>query len=81
MRASAFIFCALLAGCAAQPQVTAFDPPGFWSGLLHGSLIFIELIGSIFTDCRVYAFPNSGGWYDFGYFLGVMFWVGTAANS
>lgn len=60
----------VLAGCATQPPVTAYDPPGFLSGLLHGFLIFFSLVASIFTEHRIYAFPNSGGWYDLGYFLG-----------
>jgi hypothetical protein len=49
---------------------------------LHGFLIVFSLIGSIFTDYRIYAFPNSGGWYDFGYAIGAsVFLGGTAAGS
>ena len=34
---------------------------------------------SLFTDkVAIYAVPNNGGWYDFGYFLGiVVFGVGA----
>ena len=67
---------ALLAGCATQPPPSTFDPPGFFSGLLHGFLIFFSLVASIFTEHRIYAFPNSGGWYDFGYFLGAATFLG-----
>lgn len=71
-----------LAGCATQPAAVAYDPPGFWSGLLHGLLIFFALVGSVFADYRIYAFPNSGGWYDFGYFLGVtLWWLVVLVNS
>jgi hypothetical protein len=42
---------------------------GFWSGLLSGFLIAFSFIGSLFTDVRIYAFPNSGGWYYLGYLL------------
>lgn len=66
----------VLASCATQPAVTAYDPPGFLSGLLHGFLIFFSLVASIFTEHRIYAFPNSGGWYDFGFFLGASFFLG-----
>ncbi len=66
----------VLAGCATQPPVTAYDPPGFLSGLLHGFLIFFSLVASIFTEHRIYAFPNSGGWYDFGFFLGASAFLG-----
>jgi len=50
--------------------------PGFWSGLLHGFLIVFSFIGSLFTDVRIYSFPNSGGWYDFGYVLGAAMFLG-----
>jgi hypothetical protein len=32
-------------------------------------------------DIRVYAFPNNGGWYDFGVLLGVGSLGGGAAAS
>jgi len=71
----------LLASCATQPPVTAYDPPGFFSGLLHGYFIIFGFLGGLFTDYRIYAFPNSGGWYDFGYVIGVLAFVGSAAAS
>jgi hypothetical protein len=44
--------------------------------------MFFSLIGSIFTETRIYAFPNSGGWYDFGYFLGAAaFFGGSGAGA
>jgi len=66
----------LLAACATQPPPQAASPPGFLSGLLHGFLILFSFIASLFTDYRIYAFPNSGGWYDFGYLLGAMAFLG-----
>jgi hypothetical protein len=30
-------------------------------------------------DVGVYAVPNNGGWYDFGYFIGVVF-LGVGAR-
>jgi len=70
-----------IAGCATQPAPEAYDPPGFWSGLLHGFLIFFTFIGSFFTDYRIYAFPNSGGWYDFGYLLGAAAFLGGSGSA
>jgi hypothetical protein len=61
---------ALLNSCAHQPRTEGDDLPGFWSGLLHGFLMLFSFIGGLFTDTRIYAFPNSGGWYDFGYLIG-----------
>lgn len=69
------------ASCATQSVPADADAPGFFSGLLHGFLIFFSLIGSIFTDYRIYAFPNSGGWYDFGFFLGATAVLGGAGAS
>ncbi len=67
---------AALNSCAHQPAPEAYEPPGFWFGLLHGFLIFFSFIGSLFTDVRIYAFPNSGGWYDFGYLIGASLFLG-----
>jgi hypothetical protein len=66
----------LLQSCATQPPPEVFNPPGFLSGLLHGFLILFSFVASLFTDYRIYAFPNSGGWYDFGYLLGAMAFLG-----
>lgn len=66
----------LFSGCATQITVEAEDPPGFFYGLLHGFLILFSFIGSLFTDYEVYAFPNSGGWYNVGFLLGASIFFG-----
>ena len=70
-----------LAACAATQQADAVQPaaPGFWLGLWHGFIFPVAWIVSLFTDqVAIYAVPNNGGWYDFGYFLGVVvFGVGA----
>lgn len=71
----------LLASCATQPYPSAYDPPGFFSGLLHGFLIVFSFIISLFADYRIYAFPNSGGWYDFGYLIGAAMFLGGGGAS
>lgn len=60
-----------LAACATQPAAAADGAPGFLMGLVHGIISPFSLIAEIFANVRVYAFPNSGGWYDFGFILGV----------
>jgi hypothetical protein len=72
----------LLTSCANQPSSETYDPPGFFLGLIHGFLIVFSFIGSLFTDMRIYSFPNSGIWYDFGYLIGAgMFLGGSGASS
>jgi hypothetical protein len=73
---------ALLAGCAHQPPPLPFgDFPGFFSGTWHGLVAPFALVVHLFTDVRVYAFPNSGGRYDLGFILGISAWGGGAAAS
>jgi hypothetical protein len=71
---------ALFAACATQsPAAVAPAAPGFWLGLWHGFIFPIAWLISLFDPrVAVYAVPNNGGWYDFGYFLGiVVFGVGA----
>ena len=65
-----------LAGCASQPPPPGTELPGFWWGLVHGIIAPFALIAEIFTDARIYEYPNRGGWYDFGFLFGVSFWGG-----
>lgn len=67
--------------CANQPTPEAYNPPGFFSGLLHGFIVLFSLIGSIFMDIRIYAFPNSGFFYDLGFFLGAAVFLGGAGST
>jgi hypothetical protein len=67
------LFLAVLASCASQPIPNAYDPPGFLFALFHGAVAPFALIGSLFTEIRIYAFPNSGFFYDLGYLLGLTF--------
>ena len=59
-----------LAACAHQPEPLAHNAPGLLVGFFHGFIAIISLIGSIFLDVRVYAFPNDGFWYDLGFVVG-----------
>lgn len=70
-----------IASCARQPVPEASEVPGFLLGLLHGFLIMFSFIGSLVTDIRIYAFPNSGGWYDFGYLIGAAAFLGGGGAS
>ncbi len=65
----------LVSACASQIDAgvaTGKDVPGFWWGLWHGFIFPWSWIGSLFRpDVAVYAVPNTGGWYDFGFFVGI----------
>ena len=71
----------LLSACTAREAVQAVDPqaPGFLLGLWHGFIFPVAWLVSLFSSkVAIYAVPNNGGWYDFGYFLGiVVFGVGA----
>jgi hypothetical protein len=76
---------ALLSACAARDAAQAVDPqaPGFLYGLWHGFIFPVAWLVSLFADkVAIYAVPNNGGWYDFGYFLGiVVFGVGAKRSQ
>lgn len=59
------------AACATQPIANTHDAPGFLLGLFHGAIAVLALVGSLFMHIRVYAFPNNGFWYDFGFVTGL----------
>ena len=66
----------VLTACAAPGNDVAAQgvsqPPGFWLGLWHGVISPVTLIISWFSDSvGIYAVRNRGGWYDFGFMLGV----------
>ena len=72
-----------LAACTAMQAPTAVQPtaPGFWLGVWHGFIFPVTFVVSLFTDkIAVYAVPNNGGWYDAGYFIGIVF-LGVGARS
>lgn len=75
------LFCSmfLITACTAGDASFATETPaGFWYGLWHGAISIITLVIHIFNESvRVYETHNSGGWYDFGFLLGVIFiWGG-----
>jgi hypothetical protein len=68
----------LLAGCAAGPNALQNTPDneeevaGFWMGLWHGVIAPVTFIISLFNKTiSVYEVHNNGGWYNFGFLLGI----------
>lgn len=66
----------VLASCWASqpppPAGLAAPGPGFLLGFWHGFIAPIAFVVSLFDEAvRIYAHPNIGLWYDFGFMLGI----------
>jgi len=78
----------LLAACAAggndvaNTAAAGGDVAGFWLGLWHGFISPFTFIISLFTDTvSIYEVHNNGGWYDFGFMIGVSAFFGGGAGG
>jgi len=76
----------LLAACAAGPNTAAgqgADVAGFWLGLWQGFIAPVTFLVSLVNDkVGIYEVHNNGGWYDFGFLLGVSaFFSGGGAGA
>lgn len=74
----------ILTSCTAgDAKFTQDVPAGFWYGLWHGVISFISLIIHIFNEnVTVYEINNTGGWYDFGFLIGIItIWGGSSHVS
>ena len=78
----------LLASCAAGPNTAVDtagpdgDVAGFWLGLWHGLIVVVTFVVSLFTDSvSVYEVHNDGGWYDFGFLLGLLISLGGGGGG
>ena len=74
-----------LSGCAdtvTPDQIDSMKPVGFWHGLWHGMILPFAWLVSLFSDAAaIYATYNNGGWYDFGFVLGVGALGGGTSSS
>ena len=78
--AAAFAVMASLTACATQvASEVSPQAPGFLFGLWHGFIFPVAwFLSLVMPEVAIYAVPNNGGWYDFGYFLGIcVFGVGA----
>lgn len=78
-------FVLILTGCASTIDVESCLPEkihGFGWGLLHGFISFFTFIISLFKEeVAIYAVNNNGGWYDFGFILGIMCFYGGGTKA
>lgn len=77
-----------LAGCTAKPNELVKTPDangkvaGFWQGLWHGIISPITFIISLFSkSVTIYEVHNNGGWYNFGFMLGVSIIFGGSGGG
>lgn len=78
----------VLAACAAGPNA-AVDVPdadgntaGFFMGFWHGLISPITFVVSLFTDeVTVYEVHNTGNWYDLGFIVAILGFVGGGARA
>jgi len=75
----------MLSGCADSvsfEDAKTMDTVGFWRGLWHGIIAVFAFFVSLFSDSTaVYAIYNNGGWYDFGFLLGIGAFAGGCSSS
>jgi len=74
---SVFVLFALLilSSCADVQNIEACKTghvSGFFGGLWHGIIAPVSFVISLFSDdVAVWAVNNNGGWYSFGFLIGV----------
>lgn len=85
---AALIAMLLLASCVAGPNTSedvvdaAGKIAGFWRGLWHGLISPITFIISLFSkNVEFYEVHNNGGWYNFGFILGVGITLGGSGKA
>ena len=85
---AAILILVLLAGCAPGVNELAESAneegivAGFWRGLWNGVIAPVTFVISLFNPkVEMYEVHNNGGWYNFGYLLGVMIIFGGGAGG
>ena len=74
-----------LSGCAdtvSFAEAATTDTVGFWHGIWHGMILPFAWLVSLFdSDVSIYAIYNNGGWYDWGFVIGIGALGGTSSAS
>jgi hypothetical protein len=78
----------LLTGCTAGSNTFTNIPnadgniAGFWIGLWHGLIAPVTFIISLFSKhVHFYEIHNNGGWYNFGFLLGLSIVFGSGGKG
>lgn len=82
------ISAAVLLSCTAGPNImeqtpaVMDEPAGFLLGIWHGFISLFTFIISLFSDkINVYEVYNNGGWYNFGFIIGISIFYGGGSKS
>lgn len=85
---AALVLSLLLVGCAPGPNDSMDTPDaegevsGFLNGLWHGVIAPVTFVVSLFSDdTTMYDVHNNGGWYDFGFLLGMSVILGGSGSG
>ncbi|MDD5065785.1 MAG: hypothetical protein PHF84_01935 [bacterium] len=81
---SIFMIVLILCLTCCAPGNVKFDkkPAGFWSGIWHGLISFVTFIISLFSGkVKIYETANTGGWYNFGFIIGIAIFYGGSCKS
>lgn len=70
----------LLTGCFAGDRTIVDKPAGFFTGIWHGWVAPLALIGELFdSSIRIYEPHNRGFLYDLGFYLAIIGGFGSLA--
>ncbi len=71
-----------MTSCTAGSTEFVNEPAGFFMGLWHGFISFFAFIISLFSDqVSIYEVHNNGGWYNFGFILGISIFYGGGSKG
>jgi hypothetical protein len=72
----------ILTSCAPGTPRYKQVKAGFFTGIWHGWIAPISLIWHLFdSSIRIYEPNNTGGWYDFGFYIAIVGGFGSVALS
>ncbi|MEJ2595704.1 MAG: hypothetical protein P8100_11425 [bacterium] len=72
----------ILNSCAPGNVRFEEDTAGFWMGLWHGFISFFTFVISLFSDnVTIYELNNNGGWYNFGFIMGISVFYGGGSKG
>ncbi len=72
----------IMGSCAPGGQQFDAAPAGFLMGLWHGFISLFSFVIGLFNDqVAVYEVSNTGGWYNFGFILGISIFYGGSSKS